>query len=168
MSDLIHILEKKKIALAAAKAEVSKLEAQIAQITDVLSLTFEETAFEKLQKTANPFNAATSTSVRNPFQSASDSQLSTLFKPETVKVRNPKGALRAAVLSALSTTHIATLDQIATAVTAKVPKPVTRASLRTEMMKLKREGSVLSEAAGEFRLASKSEVPSGVRTAGAS
>lgn len=164
----MQTLRIKKSALAAAKAEVTLLETQIAKISELLSISFEESAFEKLQKAEKPTaTPAAVNPMQNPFLSASSPEFAPLFTPESHRVRNRKGSVRAAILSALTATRGTTLDEIEDAIKAQVSKPVTRPSLRTQMMNLKRDGIVTSEANGVFRLASKGETPAGTGVSGA-
>lgn len=60
-------------------------------------------------------------------------------------------------MSALNTESDTTLDEIEATVKAQVNSPVTRASLRTQMMNLKNDGFVSSAAHGMFRLTPKGE-----------
>jgi hypothetical protein len=156
--DISTTLQSKRVALDRALAEVRALKEQIAYWENAEAMSKKVSVFERITAAEQPTSLAVSV-----LKSAIDGEVTLPIKPNDLfaspRLRNKKGSVRSAILSALNPASDTSLDDIEAAIKAQVNSPVTRASLRTQMMNLKNDGTVTSTANGVFRLAPKGENP---------
>jgi hypothetical protein len=170
MIDYNQILIDKEAALSFAKEQVALLEKQVMNLRASLEAASVKSEFELLltRKSATSQTGTQMFAQQSPLL-GSAAGVSKALKPASSRQRNPKGSIRALALDFLADgDNSKTLDEIDDSINRHAMKPVSRNSIRTLMMNLKREGVVNSSADGVFRIAAKGEAPADSRSAEAS
>lgn len=160
--DIPGTLHSKRVALDRARAEVRSLEEQVKYWENAEAMSKRVSVFERIAQQEQAQVPVSEAEVKTTVREASQKAPVDLFAAP--RVRNKKGSVRSTILSALNTKTDTSLDEIDTALRAQVNSPVTRASLRTQMMNLKNDGFVSSAAPGLFRLTQKGEASADSRS----
>ena len=157
--DISRTLHSKRVALDRARAEVRSLEEQVAYWENAETMSKKVSVFEQMaeQEVIQKLPLVNEAKPTDSIATAPPFTVKGVDVFATSRVRNKKGSVRSTILSALNHETNTTLDEIEAALVARVNSPVTRASLRTQMMNLKNDGYVVSDAPGVFRLAKKGE-----------
>jgi hypothetical protein len=173
MTDYNQILKDKEAALAFAKEQVAILEAQVKNLRASLEAASVKSEFELLLIHKRPTSESGAQIFTPRVALLSDAEVAPvnlgISKSGDDRQRNPKGSIRALALAVLLDGGTdKTLDEIDRSINLHAIKPVSRNSIRTLMMNLKREGLVMSPTDGVFRFVVKGEAPANSRSAEAS
>jgi len=133
------LLAKKRSMLAIAEATVKKLQAEVAAL-EAEPDDFEqwlEQKIEKQQREAEPTQGAIPLVIK--------------AKAATPSGRNPRGAVARVIVDLLNTGGEHDISGILAYANSKLANPLTRNSLRTQLMYLRQEGKVISEVEGVYK-----------------
>ena len=145
MNTIPAIIKKKRAMLALAQQAAAKLVKEIAMLESLQSPTDELEQWLETKVEESQARPADSIQVQFPLTSIK-------AQAATPAGRNPKGATEIAIKETLGDGAVKDITSILDGANKRLPNPLTRNAIRTQLMYLKQEGKVLSPTDGSYSL----------------